>query len=115
MGLGGTLKYGAPPSREKWNPSSAQRICQVCQSPSTRPGIDFPSQVFPLDAAWTVLPGGQAPLPYHSNTSTSPSGNGSSLTPQNAAQRPGNKQSSLIRASQVWLIMLRKLPRSLPL
>ena len=26
----------------------------------------------------------------------------------------GNRQSSLIFASQVWLIMLRKLPRSLP-
>src|SRR5271166_1242600 len=114
MGFGGTLKYVAP-SRENLKPSSSQRIRQVCQPPSTNPGIDLPSHVFPLDAAWTVVPGGHAPLPYHSKTSTSPSGMGSSLTPQNEGHRPGNKQSSFIRASQVWLIMLRKLPRSLPL
>src|ERR1700741_2246975 len=113
MGFGGTLKYGAP-SREKAKPCSSHRIRQVCQPPSTSPGIDFPSHVFPLDAAWTVVPAGREPLPYHSKRSTSPSGKGSSLTPQNADQRPGNKQSSFIRASQVWLIMLRKLPRSLP-
>src|SRR5246500_1397211 len=112
MGLLGTLKYGAP-SRAKWNPSVAQCICHVCQPPSTRPGIDLPSQVFPLDAAWTVVPGAHAPLPYHSKMSTSPSGSGSSLTPQNDGQRPGNKQSSFIFASHVGLIALRKLPRSL--
>src|ERR1700758_4803236 len=114
MGFGGTLKY-CEPSRENLKPSVSQRICQVCQASSTSPGIDLPSQVFPLDAAWTVVPGAQLPLPYHSKMSTSPSGRGSSLTPQNADHRPGNKQSSFIRASQVWLIMLRKLPRSLPL
>src|ERR1700745_3585379 len=100
MGIGATLKYGAP-SHENGNPSSAQRIRHVCQPPSTKPGIDFPSQVFPLEAAWTVVPGAHAPLPYHSKTSTSPSGSGSSLTPQNDGQRPGNKQSSFIFASQV--------------
>src|ERR1700761_9827989 len=78
MGLLGTLKYSAP-SRENWNPSSPQCIRQVCQSPSTNPGIDLPSQVLPLDAACTVVPGAQAPLPYHSKMSTSPSGSGSSL------------------------------------
>src|SRR5947209_15137624 len=114
MGLFGTLKYSAP-SRENWNPSSPQCIRQTCHAPSTSPGIDFPSQVFPLDAACTVVPGAHCPLPYHSKTSTSPSGSGSSLTPQNEGHRPVVKQSSLIRASQVWLIWLRKLPRSLPL
>ena len=73
MGFGGTLKYGAP-SREKLKPSVSQCICQVCQAPSTIPGIDLPSQVFPLDAAWTVVPGAHSPLPYHSKMSTSPSG-----------------------------------------
>src|ERR1700744_1335092 len=114
MGLLPTLKYSEP-SRENSNPSSPQCIRQVFQSPSTSPGIDLPSQVFPLDAACTVVPGAQFPLPYHSKMSTSPSGSGSSLTPQNEGHRPGTKQSSLILASRVWLIMLRKLPRSLPL
>src|SRR6516225_9917858 len=114
MGLLGTLKYSAP-SRENWNPSSAQCICHVCQPPSTRPGIDLPSQVFPLDAAWTVVPGGHEPLPYHSKMSISPSGIGSSLTVQNDGQRPVDKQSSFIRASQVVPIWPRQLPRSLPL
>src|SRR3984957_3903858 len=113
MGFGGTLKYCAP-SRENLKPFSSQRICQVCQAPSTNPGIDFPSHVFPLDAAWTVVPGAHSPLPYHSKTSTSPSGCGSSLTVQNEVHRPGNKQLSLIRASQVVLIVPRQLPRNLP-
>src|ERR1700690_2173983 len=102
MGLLPTLKY-SDPSRENSNPFSPQCIRQVCQSPATKPGIDLPSQVFPLDAAWTVVPGAHWPLPYHSKRSTSPSGRGSSLTPQNEGQRPGNKQSSFIRASQVVL------------
>ena len=75
----------------------------------------FPSQVLPLDAAWTVVPGAHFPLPYHSKTSTSPSGSGSSFTAQNAGQAPVVRQSSLIRASHVVLIMPRQLPRSLPL
>src|SRR6201989_3013042 len=88
---------------------------QVCHALSTIPGIDFPSQVFPLDAAWTVVPGAHSPLPYHSNTSTSPSGCGSSLTVQNEGHKPGYKQLSLIRASHVVLIVPRQLPRNLPL
>ena len=59
-------------------------------------------------------PGAHSPLPYHSKRSTSPSGCGSSLTVQNEGHRPGYKQSSLIRASQVVLIVPRQLPRSLP-
>src|ERR1700761_4840793 len=112
MGLLGTLKYSAP-SRENSNPSSPQCIRQVCQSPSTNPGIDLPSQVLPLDAAWTVVPGAQSPLPYHSKMSTSPSGSGSSLTVQKDGHSPGNRQSSLILASHVVLIMPRQLPRTL--
>src|SRR5690349_5895815 len=112
MGFGGTLKY-CEPSREKAKPLSLQFIRHVCHPPSTKPGIDFPSQVFPLDAACTVVPGGHEPLPYHSKTSTSPSGTGSSLTAQNADQRPGCRQSSFIRASQVVLMRPRQLPRTL--
>src|ERR1700748_657144 len=109
-----TLKYSAP-ARENSNPSSPQCIRQVCQAPSTSPGIDLPSHVLPLEAACTVVPGAQLPLPYRSKMSTSPSGSGSSLTPQNDGHRPGNRQSSLIFASQGLLIMLRKLPRRLSL
>src|ERR1700747_2303881 len=118
IGFGGTLKYGLAPSTvcpPNLKPPSSQRMRQVCQASSTIPGIDFPSQVFPLDAAWTVVPGAHSPLPYHSNTSTSPSGCGSSLTVQNEGHRPGNKQLSLIRASQVVPIEPRQLPRNLPL
>src|ERR1700753_335035 len=114
MGLLPTLKYSEP-SRENSNPSGPQCIRQVCHAPSTTPGIDLPSQVLPLDAACTVVPGAHWPFPYHSKMSTSPSGSGSSLTVQDDRHRPGNKQSSLIRASQVVPIMPRQLPRSLPL
>src|SRR6202040_4139797 len=96
------------------NPSPPHRIRQVCHAPSTNPGIDFPSHVFPLDAAWTVVPAGQLPLPYHSKKSTSPSGRGSSFTAQNEVQRPVVRQSSLIRASHVWPMRPLQLPRSLP-
>ena len=44
-------------------------------------------------------------MPYHSKMSTSPSGSGSSFTAQNAGQAPVVRQSSLIRASHVVLIM----------
>src|SRR5262245_16421405 len=90
IGSGGTWKYGSAPStqsRQNVKPSSPQCIRQVCQALSTIPGIDLPSQVLPLDAACTVVPGGHCPLPYHSKTSTSPSGSGSSLTAQNAGQQ----------------------------
>src|SRR5271165_3669394 len=69
-------------------PASSHRHRQLCHSESTNSGIDFPDHVFPSDRAWTVVPGGHAPLPYHSTTSTSPSGRGSSFNNQYAGQQP---------------------------
>ena len=69
----------------------------------------------PFSFAWTVVPGAQLPLPYHSMMSTSPPFTGLLLARYHAGQQPGVRQFSFIRASQVVPIGPLYFPKSLPL
>ena len=113
---GVTVKYGDAPSvwsSQKLMPASVHCARQLCHALSG--AMVWLTCSPPLRLAWTVVPGAQLPLPYHSMMSTSPPWAGSLLARYQAGQHPGVRQLNLTRASQVVLMGPRYLPKSLPL
>ena len=83
--------------------------------PSTRPGIDLPSQVLPLDAAWTVVPGAHCAVAVPLEDVDLAVGQ--RILVHRPERRPGAGGQAVEFDSRFprRLIMPRQLPRSLPL
>ena len=93
-------------------PLGFQVTRQLCHAPSTP--IGWVSNAVPSGFAWTVVPDGHSPLPYHSIRSTSPLRPGSSLDNHHAGHMPGPRQLSFMRASQVVPMAPRQVPLTKP-